>query len=121
MPATASRPAVTERSLRSVVCLSGRQKRRRAFIFFALATGMRRGELVALEWQDINFESGVIIVRNEPFHATKSRKVRRLTLGPAAAELLRELEKDTSGSMVFQTPIGTDGEQSIPGVRPYRE
>jgi integrase len=34
-----------------------------ALFILALATGMRRGELLGLKWQDINFERGVLQVR----------------------------------------------------------
>jgi integrase len=34
-----------------------------ALFTLALATGMRRGELLGLKWQDINFEAGVLQVR----------------------------------------------------------
>ena len=36
-----------------------------ALFILALATGMRRGELLALKWQDINFTKGVLQVRRE--------------------------------------------------------
>ena len=34
-----------------------------ALFILALATGMRRGEVLALKWQDINFEQGMLQVR----------------------------------------------------------
>lgn len=37
-------------------------KRARTFLLIALHTGMRRGEIVALQWKDVDFENGVIHV-----------------------------------------------------------
>lgn len=34
-----------------------------ALLIVALTTGMRRGELVALRWSDIDFEQAVVYVR----------------------------------------------------------
>jgi integrase len=42
---------------------AARGQRQEALFTLALATGMRRGELLALKWQDINFASGTLQVR----------------------------------------------------------
>jgi integrase len=34
-----------------------------ALFKLALATGMRRGELMGLKWQDIDFEKGILQIR----------------------------------------------------------
>ena len=36
--------------------------------YLALATGMRRGELLGLQWKDIDWTKGQIMVRRECFH-----------------------------------------------------
>ena len=68
---------------------------------------MRRGELSALEWDDVDLEDGVVAVRNKKSHFTKPRKVRKLALPPAAVEMLKALKSRTFGDRVFQTSIGT--------------
>lgn len=79
----------------------------RAYVFLALTTGMRRGELSALEWEDVDLEGSVLVVRNKTSHLTKSRKTRRLALAPAAVSLLERLKATSFGSHVFQTRLAT--------------
>ena len=78
----------------------------KAFIYLALTTGMRRGELCHLEWDDVDLASGVVTVQNKASWQTKSRKIRRLTLTPIAVRLLEELRLSPKGSTVFQTRDG---------------
>jgi integrase len=78
----------------------------RAFVFLGLSTGMRRGELTALEWADVDLAAGVVMVRNKAFHPTKSRKTRMLALVPVAVEFLSVLSNDHRVGFVFQTRQG---------------
>ncbi len=68
----------------------------RAFIALAVTTGMRRGELLALRWEDVDLEAGTVWVRNTESHLTKSRKNRVLGLLPEAAALLGQLRRKGS-------------------------
>jgi integrase len=54
----------------------------------ALLSGLRLGELLALRWNDIDFTSKVILVRNSETFTTKSRKNR---IVPMSEELFRVL------------------------------
>jgi integrase len=72
-----------------------------AFIKFALFTGLRRGELFKLTWGDIDFERGMVTLR-EP----KGKKTQTLFISPQAIEILREL--DRSSPYVFP---GKGGQQ----------
>jgi site-specific recombinase XerD len=54
----------------------------------ALLSGLRLGELLALRWNDIDFTSKVILVRNTETFTTKSRKNR---IVPMSEELFRVL------------------------------
>lgn len=69
-------------------------------IHLALITGCRRGELVALEWSDINFDSGIITVSKSAFirngqpsgiKDTKSHKTRRVSVSPYCLSMLKQL------------------------------
>ncbi len=69
-------------------------------IHLALITGCRRGELVALEWSDIDFDSGIITVSKSAFirkgqpagiKDTKSHKTRRVSVSPYCLAMLKQL------------------------------
>lgn len=71
----------------------------RVFFTLALLTGYRLGELLGLEWQDVNFENGVVTIRRtsqyNPTNGTytdtpKTASSQRSTkISPALVELLR--------------------------------
>jgi integrase len=99
-----------------------------ALYVLALNTGMRQGELLALKWEDVDLERGVLRVRrtlsrrdnvyvlDEP-KTKKSRRTIRLTAGAATAlevHLSRQLEGMERmgslyqpGGLVFATTTGT--------------
>jgi integrase len=54
-------------------------------VVLALTTGMRRGELLGLRWQDIDLERRVAVLHN-----TKNGDRRSVPIVPEVAELLRE-------------------------------
>lgn len=69
----------------------------RAFLMLVLTTGMRRGEALALKWQDINFNKKIIAIHHAQkrdengvyFGHTKSKAgMRTISLEPLAAEAL---------------------------------
>ncbi|MFI5330037.1 MAG: tyrosine-type recombinase/integrase [Desulfobaccales bacterium] len=66
-----------------------------SFFLCALRTGMRLGELLALEWGDIDFRGGFIEVRRSFTHGQyttpKSGKTRRIDVSPQLAETLKAL------------------------------
>ena len=69
------------------------------FYRLAFSTGMRRGEIIGLQWKDLDWRSGILTVRRqvyEPqgggwrFQEPKSRAgVRSIRLGPGMIEALR--------------------------------
>ena len=54
-------------------------------VLFAVTTGMRRGELFGLKWQDVDLERGLAILHN-----TKNGDRRSVPVVPEVAALLRE-------------------------------
>ena len=67
------------------------------FIRLALSTGMRKGAIMGLQWQDVDFERGFITLQGE--HA-KNTKTERIPLSSAARAVLEKVER-TSSPYVF--------------------
>ncbi|MFC4943333.1 tyrosine-type recombinase/integrase [Pseudonocardia sp. GCM10023141] len=67
-------------------------------VWFAMTTGMRRGELCGLRWNQVDLDVGVVTVRNSIGQIagevwekdTKTRQHRRLTLDDELIDVLRE-------------------------------
>lgn len=80
----------------------------------AVMTGMRRGEILALQWEDIDFSGSVIRVRRSlsggEIQTPKTEKSRRsIQVGAALLKMLKEHKLRTGGrgSFVFTTKGGT--------------
>jgi Site-specific recombinase XerD len=58
------------------------------------ATGMRKGEANALEWRDIDFDAGEIVVRGDPETGTKNWELRRVPLIPDARALFQRMRSE---------------------------
>jgi integrase len=80
----------------------------RALITFAAYSGMRPGELFALEWLDIDFDAMRIDVRRRLYRGRldlpKSNKPRRIALTPPARDAL--LGHPRNGALVFTAKRG---------------
>ena len=50
---------------------------------FAVQTGLRRGEIVALRWENVDLHHRVIRIKNDPSFKTKTGKVRVITMSDA--------------------------------------
>ena len=88
----------------------------------AVRTGLRRGELIGLQWGDIDLQSRYLLVRRSIVRGhqglPKSRKIRRVDLSPQvcieleALRQIRELETISKGHTlrldenVFLSPMG---------------
>lgn len=67
---------------------------------FAVNTGLRQGELLTLQWKQINYLQQSLILDNS-FHITKSKKIRSVPLTIKALQILTERERTTKGDFVF--------------------
>lgn len=79
-------------------------------------TGLRIGELCALQWEDVDLRSSRLLVRRGvyegQFHSPKGGKVRLIPLSPLAAQILAKAYAEADKfDLVFHTRTG----------RPYRE
>ncbi|GAA3928582.1 site-specific integrase [Luteimonas lutimaris] len=72
-------------------------------VLLALNTGMRRGELLGLEWASVNLPGKLLTVTAGN---AKSRKARHLPLNAEALDVLTRWKKQASGRLVFPSPGG---------------
>ena len=82
-----------------------------------LTTGLRRGEILALTWEDLNFETGELrinkqvvpvagkLITSEP--KTKAA-FRTIILPPVMVELLKEYKKGVFSPLIFPSRINPD-------------
>jgi len=68
-------------------------------VIFAVNTGLRKGEIISLQWSQINFQGRYVILDNEN-HTTKSKKVRTIPLNMTAFEVLNK-RKNLNHKFVF--------------------
>ena len=74
----------------------------KGFVVTALNTGMRKGELFALKWADVSFESGEIRVRK-----TKGRRFRVIPMNDLLLGTLRRHPRSSKGPYVFCNADGS--------------
>ena len=74
-------------------------------VFLTLAnTGMRLGELINLEWTDVDFERRAITIKVKDFWEPKNSKPRAIPMTNKLVEVLKELKRDSR--WVFTTRNG---------------
>lgn len=76
----------------------------RDYFLLALLTGQRRENLSRMTWEEIDFRHGVW---NIPSTKSKNRRATTVPLTPLAAGLLTRRRKETPGSWVFPSPLGS--------------
>ena len=91
--------------------------------YLDLATGLRRGELLGLKWEDIDLQNGVIHVRRQVARVDGEVKemplktknsYRNISISQDAVAMLTEMEAHRSSDYVF--PSSTGGPISPDGV-----
>jgi integrase len=90
------------------------------FVFYAVAifTGMRAGEIAALEWPDVNVERRLIAVQRSFDGPTKSGRVRHVPILDPLLPLLRAWRLKHPGRLVF---TNTAGIMFAPSARIFQE
>ena len=83
------------------------------FFYVELTTGLRRGELLALQWDDLDFKTGTLTV-NKQVYEVKGRlqvsvpktraSIRRLVLPPGVVEVLRQYRETVDSRWMFPSP-----------------
>ncbi len=83
--------------------------------YIDLSTGLRRGELLGLKWEDIDMQQGIIRIWRQVsridgkiVEATLKTKnsYRAVTISPQAIEVLKEQKEKTNDEYVFPSPNG---------------
>jgi integrase len=74
-----------ERTALLDACAKSDYKPLRLIVLLAMTTGMRRGELLGLRWQDVDLERRIAVLQK-----TKNSERRSVPLVPKVVELLRE-------------------------------
>ena len=92
------------------------------FFLLELTTGMRRGEILGLQWKDINFATGELHIKRQVVKKgaqtqitkpkTKS-SIRTLILPPDMLDILAEHKKTATCEWVFPSPV-KEGEPRNP-------
>ncbi len=82
-----------------------------------LATGLRLGELMALQWDDLNFKTGVLTINKQVYEVkgqlilnqpkTKA-SIRKLVLPRALLAVLKEYKKTVDSRWMFPSPVKED-------------
>ncbi|MBI2485837.1 MAG: site-specific integrase [Deltaproteobacteria bacterium] len=68
----------------------------------AISTGMRRGEVLNLKWEDIDFKTGVIYVKD-----SKNYEPRSIPMSERLKETLEELRRNCDSEYLFPNTDGT--------------
>jgi integrase len=63
-------------------------------------TGCRIGESGQIEWRDLDFEAGEIVVKGDPEEGTKNGEIRRVPMIPQARELFLRMRADRADEPV---------------------
>lgn len=73
----------------------------RKLVMLAVLTGMRRGELVNLRWQDVDLVRKLIHIQSNPTFRTKHGKLRTIPLSEVACHLLNGIRLCSTSDYVF--------------------
>jgi integrase len=102
-------PQEFDRLLAGCAALGDYAPQMEALLIFGAYTGMRPGELFALEWGDIDFKANRVHVQRRLYRGAvdlpKSNKARTIALPPPARDVLMR-QPTRSGELVFLSKTG---------------
>ncbi|MES0134457.1 site-specific integrase [Mesorhizobium sp. M0016] len=78
------------------------------FIYLAVDTGMRSGELKKIQWADIDFKRREIIVGNHEWNRTKNGDIKLVYLSDRCLDALLHTQRTVKSVWVFPSPIQSD-------------
>jgi integrase len=78
----------------------------------AVGTGLRRGELLNLQWGDVDVGAGRLVVRNREGLTAKNGNERTVPLRGDALEALREIQKERAP--LDNEPVFVDADGNLP-------
>ncbi|MBQ4180297.1 MAG: site-specific integrase, partial [Ruminococcus sp.] len=79
-----------------------------------LATGMRRGEICALKWSDLDFETGALRIQRQAYHVDHGvvisepktkQSCRSIILPPSVLNVLRQYRETVDSEWMFPSPV----------------
>ena len=79
-----------------------------------LATGMRRGEICALKWSDLDFETGALHIQRQAYHIDHGvvisepktkQSCRSIILPPSVLNVLRQYREAVDSEWMFPSPV----------------
>ncbi len=82
-----------------------------------LATGLRRGEVLALQWDDLNFATGALHIQRQVYRANGKLMVsepktkaalRTIVLPSSLVAVLKEYQKGMTSRWIFPSPVKED-------------
>ena len=80
-----------------------------AIVLCAVRTGLRQGELIGLQWSDIDFRSGFLEVRRavvkRQLTSTKNHKLRRVDMSPQLSDVLRHMQEIRELEAISGKPV----------------
>ena len=86
-------------------------------LLLELTSGMRRGELLALQWTDLNFETGELHICRQVYHVKGSMQItepktkssiRTIILPKVVLNVLAEYKKTVNSRWIFPSPMVDD-------------
>ena len=86
-------------------------------LLLELTTGMRRGELLALQWEDLNFDTGELHICRQVYHVKGSMQItepktkssiRTIILPKVILNVLAEYKKTVNSRWLFPSPMIED-------------
>jgi integrase len=75
--------------------------RGKAVLLLGACAGLRREEIAALSWEDLDLSAATVRVRNSQWHTTKSGRQRTLLVSPLAVEVLTRMKAVSQSPFAF--------------------